>query len=77
MIEINKKEKELVVGRFQNLCVVRTVPRKTKRHHYYMEERPDAMAFIRRLRGEPSNHNRRNSKNKNYQRRDYVERGRE
>ena len=66
MVAINKQEKEAIVSRFPNIGIVRTVKQKSKRHHYYMEERRDAMAYLRKLRGEVPANDYRNNRNKRY-----------
>ena len=53
MILINKNEKEAVLKRFPDMRIARTSKQKSRRHRYYMEERPAAMRLLRSLRGHP------------------------
>lgn len=55
MIAINKAEKEAVASRFPNVHIVRTMKKKSKRHHYYCEESIEVVRFLRMLRGETKN----------------------
>lgn len=50
MIAINKDEKEQIQARFPNMRFVRTMRGDSKRHHYYMEESPGPMRFLRKIR---------------------------
>lgn len=73
MIAINRKEKDLISARYPDLHFVRTMKGDSKRQHYYMEEAPGPMRYLRRLRGEPeerSNRERRGQKGRggNYDR---------
>ena len=52
MILISKYEKAAVSERFPSVHIARTMKQDSKRGHYYMEERRDAMAYLRELRGE-------------------------
>lgn len=51
MIAINKAEKELIVERFPNVHIVRTMKSKSKRHRYYCEENRQVLNFLNRQRG--------------------------
>lgn len=53
MVMISAEERKEILGRFPNICIVRTVKQKSKRHRYYCEENPRAMRFLKELRGEP------------------------
>lgn len=51
MIAINKAEKEAIRERFPYVHIVRTMKKKSKRHHYYVEENRSVMRFLNQLRG--------------------------
>ena len=53
MILINKDEKKAIQEELPWLNIARTV------HHYYMEERPEAMRMLRKLRGQTGKRGRR------------------
>ena len=63
MIMINKEEKMAVLAKYPDIGMVRTVKQKSKRHHYYMEERRDAVIYLRKLRGEITDKPKRNRYN--------------
>jgi len=50
VIDITKEEKEFLVARFPNLCVVRTMKHRSKRHHYCCEENRKAMRALENYR---------------------------
>lgn len=50
MVPITKEEKEVLLKRYPNLSIARTMQTDSKRHHYYCEERPGAMAYLARIR---------------------------
>ena len=50
MVPITKEEKEILLKRYPNLSIARTMQNDSKRHHYYCEERPGAMAYLARVR---------------------------
>ena len=50
MISISKKEKEAISERFPRVFITRTMRQDSKRHHYFMEEAPGAMRFLKKLR---------------------------
>lgn len=50
MIQINKKEKEVISQQLLNAHVVRTMKQKSKRHHYYCEENEQVMQLLSELR---------------------------
>ncbi len=50
MIAINKEEKEALVARFPEAHIVRTMKKKSKRHHYYCEETRQVSKFINNYR---------------------------
>lgn len=50
MIAINAKEKEIIAEKLPNIHIRRTVPQKSKRHRYYMEESGTAMRLLKDLR---------------------------
>ncbi len=51
MIAINKAEKEAIRERFPNVHIVRTMKKKSKRHHYYVEENRNVVRFLNQIRG--------------------------
>lgn len=55
MIAINKAEKELIVKKFPNVHIVRTMKSKSKRHRYYCEENRQVLNFLNRQRGNVEN----------------------
>lgn len=50
MIAITKQEKEMILIRFPNTHIVRTMKQKSKRHHYYCEESKRVMRYLELLR---------------------------
>lgn len=46
MIEISRQEKELIAQRYPDVTIRRTVPKKTKRHRYYMAEIEKALHLL-------------------------------
>lgn len=60
LIKINAAEKQAISRKFPHVHIVRTVKGDSKRHHYYCEEQRDAMRFLKKLRGEPVQKNKRN-----------------
>lgn len=52
MVLVNKQEKMALLEKFPSLHTVRTMKQDSKRHHYYVEELPVAMKYLRTLRGE-------------------------
>lgn len=50
MVTISKEEKRLLLERLPNVHIRRTMTQKSKRHHYYCEESPDAMAVLKEIR---------------------------
>lgn len=50
MIAINKREKDEIVKLFPNVHIVRTMKRKSKRHHYYCEEDGRVLRYLSRTR---------------------------
>lgn len=50
MVPVTKEEKELLLKKYPNLSVARTMKGDSKRKHYYCEERPGAMAYLAKLR---------------------------
>lgn len=46
MVAITKKEKEAIVAQFPHAHIARTMRQKSKRHHYYCEERAAIMRFL-------------------------------
>ena len=53
MIAINEYEKKQIRQECPRVHIVRTAKSHSKRHRYYMVEEREAMAVLRRLRGEP------------------------
>lgn len=51
MIAINKAETEAIRERFPNVHIVRTMKKKSKRHHYYVEENRSVVRFLNQIRG--------------------------
>ncbi len=51
MIAINKAEKEAIRERFPYVHIVRTMKKKSKRHHYFVEENRGVMRFLNQIRG--------------------------
>jgi len=52
MVPITKEEKEVLLRRYPNLSIARTMRGDSSRHHYYCEERAGAMAYLARVREE-------------------------
>lgn len=50
MIAITKQEKEMIIKRFPNVHIVRTMKSKSKRHHYYCEESRGVMSLLAQKR---------------------------
>ncbi len=50
MIAIDKNTKELIERKFSDAHFVRTMKNKSKRHHYYVEETPRVISYLRELR---------------------------
>lgn len=50
MVLVTKSEKEIIKKAFPDICVVRTVKQKSKRHCYYCEESKGAMELLAELR---------------------------
>ena len=51
MIAISKAEKEAISALFPNAHIVRTMKKKSKRHHYYCEESRSVMRYLNKTRG--------------------------
>lgn len=51
MIAISKQEKEVIAERFPKVHIVRTMKKKSKRHHYYCEESKGVMRYLEETRG--------------------------
>lgn len=51
MILVSFEEKKAVEEKLPFIHIRRTVGQKSKRHRYYMEEHPKAMAIVRKMRG--------------------------
>lgn len=51
MIAITKSEKDAICARFHNVHIVRTMKRKSKRHHYYCEESKGVLRYLDEARG--------------------------
>lgn len=49
---VSQEEKMAVLDMYPHIYFVRTMRQKSKRHHYFMEEHPDAMQLLMYLRGE-------------------------
>lgn len=63
MIMINKQEADTIRERYPNVHIVRTCKQKSKRHRYYCEEAPGAMALLHKLRGDEPEKKHFNKKN--------------
>lgn len=50
MIEITKSEKEEIVNLFPKAHIVRTMKRRSKRHHYYCEESKPVIKYLSNTR---------------------------
>jgi len=50
MIAISKQEKDVIVKRFPNVHIVRTMKQKSKRHRYYCEESRGVMRYLNEVR---------------------------
>lgn len=50
MVPITREEKELLMKKYPDLCVARTMKQDSKRKHYYCEERAGAMAYLEKVR---------------------------
>ena len=50
MVPITKEEKEMLLKKYPDLCIARTMKQDSKRKHYFCEERPGAMAYLDRVR---------------------------
>lgn len=51
MILINENEKRAILKRYPQTYFVRTMKHDSKRHHYYVEDRPRIVRIIDSLRG--------------------------
>ena len=51
MVKVTKSEKMEILKRYPDMTFVRTMIADSKRHHYYMVEKPGPMAMLQRLRG--------------------------
>lgn len=51
MVKITKSEKQEILKRYPDMTFVRTMIADSKRHHYYMVEKPGPMALLQKLRG--------------------------
>ena len=51
MVKVTKSEKMEILKRYPDMTFVRTMIADSKRHHYYMVEKPGPMALLQRLRG--------------------------
>ena len=50
MVPITQEEKYLLLEKYPDLSVARTMRQDSKRKHYLCEERPGAMAYLNRIR---------------------------
>lgn len=50
MVPVTKEEKEQLLKKYPDLSIARTMRQDSKRKHYFCEERPGAMAYLRKLR---------------------------
>lgn len=50
MVSINRAEKDAIAERFPHVFIIRTMKQDSKRKHYFMEESPAAMRYLRKLR---------------------------
>lgn len=50
MVIINREERDAIAKKFPDVTIVRTMKSDSKRGHYYLEERRDAMKFLREFR---------------------------
>lgn len=55
MIPITAFEKAIIIEKFKNAHIVRTMKHDSKRHHYYMAEERAPMNLLRILRGQGNN----------------------
>lgn len=55
MITISKEEKRLLMEKLPSVHIRRTMTQKSKRHHYYCEESPAAIALLKEIREGASN----------------------
>jgi hypothetical protein len=51
VIAITKQEKKMILERFPNVHIVRTMKSKSKRHRYYCEESRGVMRLLAQKRG--------------------------
>lgn len=51
MVKVTKSEKFEILKKYPDMTFVRTMVADSKRHHYYMVEKPGAMALLKKLRG--------------------------
>lgn len=65
MIAITKAEKDAIRERFPDVCIVRTMRQKSKRHHYYCEETKSVCRLLNQMResGCVTNSNRKDVRN--------------
>lgn len=63
MIAISKQEKEIIVERFPNVHIVRTMKQKSKRHRYYCEESKGVMRFLKETRNKITKSTKRGDEN--------------
>ena len=50
MISITKAEKDAIIAKFPDAYIVKTMKRKSKRHHYYCEERSHVVKYLNDIR---------------------------
>lgn len=51
LITITKDERKIISEHFPDVCIVRTMKQKSKRHHYYCEEAPRVLRLLDQIRG--------------------------
>ena len=55
MVEISKEERDIIVERLPDTYIIRTMKRRSKRHHYSCEESKAVMSLLREIRSGASN----------------------
>ena len=50
MVAITKEEKEAILRSIPEAYIIRTMKKKSKRHHYYCEEMSRVMSFLEEYR---------------------------
>ena len=52
MLIISPKEKQQILAQLPHIHIARTAKQRSNRHRYFMEEDPDAVTLLNKLRAE-------------------------